>query len=64
MVIVHLELRVGVVHIIDGGRLVHGAQVAQALGHLEGHVLILQVRQQAQAVHVVLRSTAHMLCIQ
>ncbi len=50
------RLRVRVVDVLDAGGLVDGAQVAQALGHLQRHVRPLQVRQQAQPVRVVLRS--------
>jgi len=56
MIIVHLELCIGIVHVINGGCLVHGTQIPQTLGYLERYMLVLQVRQQPQAVHIVLQS--------
>ena len=53
------HLCVCLVDVIDGGRLMHGPKVAQALDALVRHAIRLQVRQQPQPACVVLSTSCN-----
>mmetsp|Transcript_47289 Transcript_47289/g.120654 ORF Transcript_47289/g.120654 Transcript_47289/m.120654 type:complete len:613 (+) Transcript_47289:133-1971(+) len=52
--VVEPQVRVRVVHVVDGGGLVHCLEVAQALQPLARHAVGLQVREKAEPVVIVL----------